>query len=372
MSSVFNTIKNASPKLRRRRGKKERRFAPNAPAAAPARVIVSSSSGSARTRSHGGDEGEDTTRALTLRFGGLDVHGIAPVNSPVVLPPSPVTSPTLSPVIENSPKFSSPNFSSPKFSYGDGLLAPVTAPLAARRELLPDLETTAPIANGLVFNLISPPRVGRRISPPSKNFCVVLGAFATDRFGVNRVLHNPTIGDEARGELGTGTIQIVLDTRKNAHAGKTWIFFEADDGATKLQAQAPSYTTAHNYLTSNCGEQPYILADLYDQSRHITRADKAILIRYTLRFQTIDDMKAALHHMYLVDGTSMVNEWMDKECRFYRGPTTAPYKVTNPNAMDVTHIEGREVREGRRPLAAQEEDDEFGEEGVQYGSQPLW
>ncbi len=57
-------------------------------------------------------------------------------------------------------------------------------------------------------------------------------------------------------------------------------------------------------------------------------------------------MKAALHHMYLVDGTSMVNEWMDKECRFYRGPTTAPYKVTNPNAMDVTHIEGREVREG--------------------------
>ena len=377
-ATIKNAIKNASPKLSHRRGKKDRR-PPKATgdlaAAAPARVTASRSIrtgsvlSSSRTRTNAGVGSEGTTRALVLRNVGIEA--IVPANSPVAHPPSPIESPSLlSPISENK---NSPVFSSPKFFYGGGMLTPVRGTVVSR-DLINELTDSTALDNtdGLAWNQISPPKAGKRLPPPSEKFCIVLGEFPTDCHGVNRELHNPDIGDEARGELGTGKIQVALDLRKNAHNGMTWLNFVADDGETKLQAQVPPFETSHKFLTSNCGDQPYMLADLYDQSKHITRSSKAVLMRYTLRFQNMDDLKAALHHMFLVNGTRMVSEWCNRECRFYRGPTTAPYKVNSHRAMDITHIEGREVKNAERPLTVEEEEDDFGEDGVQYDSQPLW
>jgi hypothetical protein len=75
--------------------------------------------------------------------------------------------------------------------------------------------------------------------------------------------------------------------------------------------------------------------------------------------------------MHLDDGLDIINEWYDIKGRFYRGPTAAPYAKNNPNAMQISHINGAPLKEASPPIDPNEADNVF-EEGVIEEPQALY
>ena len=212
--------------------------------------------------------------------------------------------------------------------------------------------------------------VGKMPPPPkTKNHRIITGQFPVK---IVKVLREPTLGTEERSFLGGGTLTSCLDTRKAAQGEKTWWLFHVD-GELRLAFATPKCEEADRFFTSNCGEQDMILADVYDQSLYASqgfcvRATK--LVRVVIEFESRSDLDGMLHHSYGVKGRQFLKDWYDKGARFFRGPSSAPYAVNNPNGMDVDYINEQEVRPAPRPLDQDEEQEMFGE--IQEFSQPIF
>lgn len=210
---------------------------------------------------------------------------------------------------------------------------------------------------------------GKRLKPPSTYY--TLARIPVD---IDREVRNEEAGKPfERCHLGSGQAHIVLDLRKTAVAhpsvGRSWCFFETAEGVTKLQFQSPSKEFSFKQYTSNCGQQDYILADVYDQSKYTDEGMKKVtgarLGRYTLKFYNKDDLAAFLLFMHLDDGLDILREWYDIEGRFYRGPTAAPYAKNNPNAMQVSHINGITVKVAQPPIHPDEAERVFEEDLIE-------
>jgi hypothetical protein len=58
-------------------------------------------------------------------------------------------------------------------------------------------------------------------------------------------------------------------------------------------------------------------------------------------------------------GVELVQEWYDRDGRFYQPPHANPFPVFNPNGMDVDHVEGQRIEEREPPLHPEEVEEEF-------------
>lgn len=245
-------------------------------------------------------------------------------DSPPPAPPSPVASPKLlSPVAANSPAAAvgglfaqdpSPDaqlfgnhgliggHTSPPFRFGPTSPPSLLAPAIERLAIEDANEANRPLLQGAPFNLAPEierlaiedaneanrprpllqdapfrnlPAIGKRLPPPKNpKFIVPLGELPI--FDTERVIHDEDVGiaPEERSRLGDGTLKIIYDLRKSNNdpsVSKTWVCFESNEGIVKLQFQTPSEEYASRHFTSNCGEQNYILADVFDQSLHAER-----------------------------------------------------------------------------------------------------
>jgi len=202
-----------------------------------------------------------------------------------------------------------------------------------------------------------------------KHHRIARGEFPVE---VDLVLREPTLGTEERSWLGFGTMTSYLDIRKSAQGEKTWWVFDVE-GQVRLCFATPRFDKAEKYWTSNCGEQDMILADVYDQSLYATpgfRVDAVRLVLAVIKFKSHRDLDGMFHHSYGTKGSQFLEEWYNREQRFFRGPSSAPYHINDPNGMEVSHINGQEVHPAQRPLNHEEELEEFGE--IQDFSQPIY
>ena len=116
-----------------------------------------------------------------------------------------------------------------------------------------------------------------------------------------------------------------------------------------------------------------ILADVYDQSFYAAPGfcvGAVHLIWVVIGFNCHRDLEGMFHHSYGAKGRLFLNKWYDREARFFRGPSSAPYGIDDPNGMDVDHINMQEVCPAPRPLEPEEELEEFGD--IQDFSQPIY
>ena len=188
--------------------------------------------------------------------------------------------------------------------------------------------------------------------------------FEVGGVNVTRSLNKPDLLGGNRGDLGTGTWSVVLESIGDEKV-QYWYEFHVHS-VLKCKLKVPDHEEAHQFLTGNAGKQNTFLIDQTDVSLY--SAPGMIVYgpmfrRFCVEFPCKKSLDMMFTHATRCHGLEFLEEWYNKDGRFVRGPTKPAHNIDNSNLMDIDEIEGRAVEQAVRARTEKEMREEYEEYG---------
>lgn len=178
---------------------------------------------------------------------------------------------------------------------------------------------------------------------------------------LTREVSNHSVGDPmARKVIGWCFVEHWIDLRAGQD-NQEWVVVKKN-GEIVLSYRPMPFDRIHLSYSGNAGEQLMVKADVYDESRYAEDGMKVWGVRgkrVFFEFETKTQYDCFLVAHTVSDGPKFIEEWYNKEGRFFQPPHKNPFQVFNPDGMEVDELNGHRIEEREPPLNEDEIDDEF-------------
>lgn len=188
--------------------------------------------------------------------------------------------------------------------------------------------------------------------------------FEVPGVNVTRSLNKPNLLGGNRGDLGTGTWSVVLESIDDQKV-QYWYEFHVHS-VLKCKLKVPAHEEANKFLTGNAGKQNTFLIDQIDVSLYAAPGmvvTGPMFRRFCVEFPSKNSLDMMFTHSSGLRGLEFLEEWYDNDGRFVRGPSKPAHAIDNSNLMDIDEIEGRAVEQAERARTEEELKEEYEEYG---------